>query len=588
MATSAQFSIAPSQAAEVPNSATQGHSTFPVVITVPVVSAILVVVSIVWCCWFRKRRRQHRAQSRTPPRHQRRSFVLLEPDKKIFNGRVCKAKPDIEERRADRDLEDRDSIHVQNPAGRKSTMQLPLPPLPPAPVGNRAELPIFITPRSSRHVHPPRHLRAPTELDIYPPSPPPKSVDVEQGAEVNEPALPTAYRSKRLSLQQLLRIRKLSELEGHMKLPSNSQDRPGKQDALKDEVPNTQSSHPALRSKRSSLHSLLHLRRFAELEEISTVPAQVSNTHPGHDEELSHPSSRQSHRLSLHRLLRSKRQAELEASTDILPKYSHTDSDQKGQFLFPPLPLKDMDFKDPLPRRAMTPVELDAIEPNRLLSPSYELAGSYRGQRQSSVRLAGSSSSHSVLEDQQAPERGFSEPNTGSEEVMITLIKPPTTPDAVEFLVLPSTCSEGAYDKDIEPVPENGATARSNFAYPLGSPPGDEERMDPFLTAEIISAAIEPSTRSLIVPETQHIQKIDHGEGIPRKSSAIHEMDATESAIKRRSKTQSSYPSNFRHEVHRRRPDFITFKKQMTEAERKAKMIAKRRRSRRRLTPKSF
>lgn len=592
MATSPKFSIAPSQTAEVPDSATKGHPILPVVITVPVVSAILVVVSIIWYCWFRKRRPQHRAHSRTPPpRRQRRSFVLFERDKKTFNGRICKAKPDMEERSGDSDPEDRDSMHVRSPAGRKSTMQLPRPPPPPppAPVERRAELPIFITPRSSRHVHPAGHLRTPTELDINPRSPWPKSVDVEQGAEVNEPALPIARQSKRLSLKQLLRIRKVSELEGHTKLPSISQDQPAKQqDAMKDGGPDTQSCHPAFRSKRFSLHDLLYLRRFAELAVNTMVPAQVSNMHPGHDEELSHPSSRRSHRLSLHRLLRSKRQAELEASTDTLPKYSPTESNPKSQFISPALPLKDMDFKHPLPRRGMTPVELEATEPNRLLSPSYELAGSYEGQRQNSVCLAGSPSSHSVPEDQQALECSVPESNTGSEEVTITLMEPPTIPDAVELLIPPSTCSEGAYDEDIERVPENVATAQSSFAYPLGSTPGDEERMDPFLTAEIISAAIEPSTRSPVVQETQHIQKIDHGKRIPRKVSAIHEMDATESAMKRRSKGESSHPSNFRHEAHRRRPDFVTFKKQMTEAERRAKMIAKRRRSRRRLTPKSF
>lgn len=604
MATSAQFSIAPSQAAEVPNSAAKGRSIFPVVITVPLVFSILVAVSIIWYCWFRKRRQQHRAQSRTPsPRQQRRSFIQLEPDNEVFKGPVCEAKPDIEERSADRDFGKRDSMHGQNPARRKSSMQLPLPPLPPPPppalVEERAELPIFITPRSSRHVHPPKQPRTPTELDIYPPSPRPKSVDVGQGAQVNEPALSTARRSKRLSLQQLLHIRKVSELEGHMKSSSNSQDPAAKtEDATKDEVHDTQVSHPALRPKRFSLHSLLHLRRYAELEGSSTLPAQVSNTHPDHNKEMLHQSSRQSHRISLQRLLHSRRQAELEASTDILPKYSHNDSDRKSQVLSPPLPLKDMDFKDPLPSRAMTPVELDATEKNRTSSPSYELADSYNGQGQNSVRLAGSSSSHWVPEDRQAPERGNSAPSTDSQDAMVTQMKPsmsktthssvPQTPEAVEFLDLASTCSEETYDEDFEQVPENAAVAQSNYATPLGSPPGNEERVDLLSPAEIISPATESSTRSLIVPHTEHIQKIDRGGGIPRKLLAMHEMDANESAIRRRSKRQSSYPSNFRHEAHRRRPDFVTFKKQMTEAERRAKMIAKRRRSRRRLTPKSF
>jgi hypothetical protein len=595
MASSAQFSIAASPTAEARNATSERSPIMPVAIAVSVVLVVLLVAGVVWFCWFRKRRRQIRAQSSTRPKSK--SFVSLESRRHVSISPICEAKPDIEERSADRGIEQHGSTPGQSPAVRKSSLPLPLPPPPPVPAENTAELPIFVTPRSSRFVHKSSsHPRAPAELDICPPSPRPKSANGEHPSEMKAQAAPPTRRS-RLSLQQVLHLRKVSELEGNTQLLSDPQEHPTKTHSrIEDQLPDILSTHPARRSKRLSLHHLLHYRKYAELEGSSATLAQVSNAVSTTDECSLHPASRRSHRISLHRLLHSKKQTELEENTDILPVYSHTDSDQKSHFQSPPLPLKDMDRKDPFPAslhttRAMTPVELEAIEPKGLFATSLQRARSWKSRNMGIADGEASSSSPTAGKDLNTSDRVDQDHDNNSEEVPITLMKCTTnastmasiqkSPDAVEFLDLNSTDSEGSQEE--VGLGFDGATmGASNFATPLGSPPVEEAGVDPFLTAAIISAAVESFESSPTGPEYERADEADHAEGVEKEFPLIHEMDATDSAIKRQSKRQSSQT------MQKRRPDFISFKKQMTEAERRAKMIAKRRRSRRRLTPKSF
>jgi len=603
MATSAQFSIATSQPAKVQSSSS--NIKLPVIIAIAVGPVILVIAGAVWCCWFRKRRRQIRAQCRSPTlKPRQRSSVPLGPRKEVSSNPVREAKPDIEERSADERLRQRQSTHEQSRVMRELPLPQPLPPPPPEPVQATAELPIFITPRSSRQLSHHSRRRVAAELDANPPTPRRKSFDEAELAEVKYPALPAARRSKRLSLQQILHLRKGGEKDGNAALAAHSPERLSQTEAaMHCPVVESQTSHLARRSKRLSLRHLIHCKRIAELEGSSAPPTQSLNASPRTDEESQSPLSRRSHRMSLHRLLYSRRSAELEPDTDDLPVYSRTDLDQKSNLQAPPLPPKDIDLKFLLPvpqpaKRSMTPVELDASEPKRLSSASHKRKFSYRSPSQSIAGLAGSSSSSpNIFRDLEARERGDQEPDNASEEVQITLATSPANlghetpvpqmPNVVEFLDLASSGSEGGPDGDLE-LAVHGAATPLNFATPLGSPPLQEPAMDPFLTAEIISAALESSGSSPTAPESEHAEEVDHEDQAEDELPTIHEMDASESAMKRRSRRQSSYPVVSRSEAQARRPDFTTFKKQMTEAERRAKMIAKRRRSRRRLTPKSF
>jgi hypothetical protein len=590
MASSAQFSIAASQTADARNSTSERSPVIPVAIAVSVVLVVLIVAGAAWFFWFRKRRRQIRAQFTTRPNS--RSFASLEPRRNDSISPICEAKPDIEERSADRAIEQYGYMPGQIPARQRSSLPLPLPPPPPIPAQETAELPIFITPRSSRLVRKPSsYLRGPAELDTCPPSPRPKSANVEHPSGIKIQAASSTRRS-RLSLQQVLHLRKVSELDGNTQMPSDSQEHPAKsRGQVEDQVPDTSSIHPARRSKRFSLYHLLHHRKFAELEGSSATPAHVSNSVPVTDEGSGHLVSRRSHRISLHRLLHSKKQAELEANTDVLPVYSHTESDQKNQLLSPPLPLKDMDCKDPFPAsrhttRAMIPVELEAIEPKGLLTTPPQRARSWKSHNENS------SSSRTFHDDLTVADHGEQVHDDHSEEVPITLMESstnistgasiPRSPNAVEFLDLNSSESERSQDEDVVLRLDDAVAGLSAFATPLGSPAGEEAGVDPFLTAAIISAAVESFESSSATPESQQVKEVDRTKGVEKEVTFFHEMDATESAVKRQSKRKSSNTTQ------KKRPDFISFKKQMTEAERRAKMIAKRRRSRRRLTPKSF
>jgi hypothetical protein len=234
----------------------------------------------------------------------------------------------------------------------------------------------------------------------------------------------------------------------------------------------------------------------------------------------------------------------------------------------------------------MTPVELEAIEQKGLLATIPQRARSWKSHNENS------SSSRTVHDDLVVADSGEKVHDNHSEEIPITLMTSstrmsmgafmPRSPEAVEFLDLNSTESEGSQDEDMEVAFEDAAVGLSAVATPLGSPLGEEAGVDPILTAAIISAAVESFESSSAAAKSQQVKGVDHAEEVEKEVPRIHEMDVPDPTIKRQSKRQSSHPTQ------KKRPDFISFKKQMTEAERRAKMISKRRRSRRRLTPKSF
>jgi hypothetical protein len=595
MASSARFSIATPEAVDAQNSSSKTHSMLPVIIAVPV-AVVLFIAGSVWFCWFRQRRRQLRSQSRSSSKQK---LIPLDPRNQISSSPMREAKPDIEERGANEGYGQGEPTREQVEAERVSPLPMPRPPPPAIPVEETAELPVFITPRSSRKLsNRSRRLRGPAELDINPPSPRPKSFDEAKVADSQVRSAHAARRSKRLSLQQILHLKKAAELEEHAKLPAHPSERSPQKEGEMD-------GH-ARRSKRLSLQHFLHLRRVAELEGSSALPAQSPSGGPNTNDESADPSSRRPHRISLHRLLHSRRLAELEANTDILPLYSWTDSDQKDYLSPPALPPKDMDVKAPLsvPQstiRSRAPIELDASETERLSSSSPQKGFSDERLGQSNLGLAGPSSSlgpsPAISNHLESLEQDDQRPGSVTEEVPIALgisssepgsgASIPRAPDAVDFLDLASTESEGTQDEDVDMTLDDANPCLSNFATPLASPPMEEPPVDPFLIAEVISAAVESAWASPIAPEAVHVKENDQRGEAEKELRSIHEMDATESAIKRRSKRQSSHIVGGRNE-YKRRPDFVTFKKQMSEAERRAKMIARRRRSRRRLTPKSF
>lgn len=597
MASSARFSIATQQAAV----ADKPVSLFPVIVAVPAVVLVLIIAASVWFCWFRKRRRQIRSQSRSFPKVERKSSVPLNRQYQDPKSPVRDGKLDIEERGADDDLGEREPKQGQNEIERESQLPMPVPPPPAIPAEETAELPLFITPRASRQTFKSlRRARAAVELDTDPASPRPKSFDEVQVAGSRIQSLPAARRSKRYSLQQILHLRKAAELDGNENLPSHPCERRAQGDgSLENLACDPEMAHPARRSKRLGFPHFLHLRRVAELEGSSALPANSSAAIPHSEEESPDTSFKRSHRRSLHRLLHSNRLAELEASTDVLPVYSRTDTEQKDIVLRPPLPPKDTDIKASLSvpqiaTRSITPVELDASEPEQLASNSPDGARSNRSPIQSIAELVASSSSYTAPTDVAAQRQRKRNAASVSEELSTTVAESrtnsktgtpvPPTPDTLEFLDLASTESEHSDEEDDLKID----TAHIGKSANLQSQPQEETPVDPSLTAEIISAAVEAYRTSPRRAEPEYANADVPRKNVRQDFSPIHELDATDSAIKRHTKRQSCHSTARRSETQKRRPDFVTFKKQMSEAERRAKMIARRRKSRRRLTPKSF
>lgn len=627
MATSSQFAVATSKAEDPPS---KKSAALPAGIAAAAVVVVLIVAGSIWFCWFRKRRRRIRTLGRSPSlggRH--RSFPFSPRSRATSGSSIRKPQPQVEEGLVEKKSPQRESVHVAKEVVRKSpqrrpvpppTPPQPLPPPPPLPVEETAELPLFVTPRSSRQLSNPsrqpsnhsRRAKVAAELDASPSSVSarPKSANDAGADDCHIQRPPPTRRSKRLSLQQVFHLKSLPELEGANRLSPHPSERSAQSETHRigqgAQIQRSQSTSTR-RSKRRSLHQLFHHRRVAELEGSSTLPKNFiisppanSNTpaHPDLDEESQNPSPRRSRRLSLHRLLHSSRLAELEANTDILPEYSHTDQNRTSYGTPPPLPAKDVDFKAKLPvpqstRRAISPVELDASEPLMLSSPSVKGSRSIRSPNHSIAGLVGSSST-SPVPPKASEDLNSSEWENGdsAEELLIPLQESleshagapvPRTPDALEFLDLASTESEDGYGEDLDLVFDDTVTSLNNL-----DTPNEDNCMDPFLTAEIIAEAVTSSRHSHTSRKPDNTGDIHQEEQTEEELPTIHEMDAIESAIRRRSKRQSAHALAMRHDAHKKRPDFVTFKKQMSEAERRAKMIARRRRSRRRLTPKSF
>lgn len=580
-----------------------------VIIAAVAVTVLLTMAGSIWFCWFRKRRQRAIVKSRSPPlgRKGRILDYFRHRSAAASNSTICEAKADVEDCGTFERLDQRESKDGRSGLVRGSTLPLP-PPTRPGPVQDTAELPLFITPRSSRQVSSTsRPLTLPAELDTSPRSPGPGPVDEAEAGEDKIQSSVSAGRSERLSLQQIFQVRKLAELEGN----ANSPPYPSEHSAYTGDSEENQVSvgqkSPARGPKRLSLQHAFHLRRIAELEGSSISSAQPPDANTSNDQGSKNWSPRRSHRISFQRLLSSRRLAELEPCTDILPGYSSTDQDRKSHELPPPLPPKDVDIKislsTPQPvRRAMTPIELDASEPVQLSRRSLQGLSSNRTPTQSIAALAGSSSSSSsspaVCKDQAVMRCSDHVADDASEDFLIMLARSsvnstadssrPPTPEALEFLDLASTESEGDAGEDPGFALDDAFTSLSNFGTPHNATPMEDGHIDPFSTAEIDFALLDTSRTSSIPPKTQHDEESGEEDEAEEELPAIHEMDSFEVAMKRRSRTQSSHAVSMRNEALRRRPDFLTFKKQMSEAERRAKMIAKHRRSRRRLMPNSF
>ena len=360
-------------------------------------------------------------------------------------------------------------------------------------------------------------------------------------------------------------------------------------------------SPPARRSKRLSLQNLLRPIRVAELEGSSALPAQPRNGSPSSDDRLETRSSRMSQRFSLNRMLHSRRLAELEANTDALPMLSHIDLNQFGEISRPQLPAKDIGVKAVQPvlqstSQTMNPVELDASGPERLSSPSLNVRSPYKSRADTIATFVGSSSASATSSrSHRALGRDDKGLDNMSGEVSINYMKAPAesaariaiprTPDAVEILDLTSAEGEGDPSGSLEWEWRDSINSPSDCTASVSSPLG-KAPLYPSLTADIVSAAKEPFGISPITARSNRTEKIDRQREVPKGALKVYEKDDVGPGAKRPSKQHNLHAVVNPNESQPKRPDFITFKKQITEAEKRAKMIAKRR-SRRR-APKSF
>jgi hypothetical protein len=602
----AQSSVVTSGPA-TPQNSSMPRGVLTVIIAAVVVIVLLAMAGSIWFCWFRKRRQRARVKSRSPPlgRKGRILDYFRHRSAATSNSTVCEAKADVEDCGTFERLDQRESKDGRSGLVRGSTLPLP-PPTRPGPVQDTAELPLFITPRSSRQVSStPRPLTLPAELDTSPRSPRPGPVDEAEAGEDKVQSSVLAGRSERLSLQQIFQVRKLAELEGNAKSPPYSSEHSAYAGDSEENQVSVGQKSPARGPKRLSLQHVFHLKRIAELEGSSISSAQPPDANTSNDQGSKNWSPRRSHRISFHRLLSSRRLAELEPCTDILPEYSNTDKGRKSHELPPPLPPKDVDINTSLStpqpvKRAMTPIELDASEPVQLSRRPLQGLSSNRSPNQIIAALAGSSSSSSpaVCKDQAVMGCSDHVADDASEDFLIMFARSsvnstaassrPPTPEALEFLDLASTESEGGAGEDPGFALDDAFTSLSNFGTPHNATPMKDGRIDPFSNAEIDFALLDTSRTFSIPPKTQHDEESGEEDEAEEELPVIHEMDSFEVAMKRRSRTQNSHAVSMRSEALRRRPDFVTFKKQMSEAERRAKMIAKHRRSRRRLMPNSF
>ena len=280
-----------------------------------------------------------------------------------------------------------------------------------------------------------------------------------------------------------------------------------------------------------------------------------------------------------------------------LASVCHTGLEQKSHILPPPLPPREKDSKPHLPvprssRRTMTPIELDATEAERLSSTVLQRVCSNKSHKQSDAGLTASSPSPTLFKNLQAVVLGDQQPDgasgkgtirmTDSTERRYTGNLRPQILEGMDFLDLASTGSGEAEDR-IRTCTQRDYDLTSISITTLASRPPEEAPMDPLLTAEIISAAVESSRRSFTAPESEHGAAF-----YPEDVEKLPTIHFTALAIKRRKKRQPPRAIALRDETPGKRPDFLTFRRQMTGLERGATVIVKCRRNRWGLMPKTF
>ena len=128
MATSAQFSVTTSAPAQTQDSIPKHRCFRLAIIAVPTLGVIFVIAGSVLVCRFRKPRGQFRAQFRwPPPKPKRRSSVGLNPRNQLSGRSLYEAKPNIEERSAEKGFKQHASRHEFIQVLQKLTLPLPLP-----------------------------------------------------------------------------------------------------------------------------------------------------------------------------------------------------------------------------------------------------------------------------------------------------------------------------------------------------------------------------------------------------------------------------------------------------------------------------
>lgn len=603
MASSPQFSIAIRQVLTPRDSTSSPRIILSLAIVVPVLLVAGIIAGCVWFCRLRKRNRRIRPRQRSsPPKFDQRSFTRLDPDIQFSSSPNLDAKPDIEERGADKSFLHASTRHKQMEIPPWLPLLPSLPPPPTAPVEETNELPINTTPWSSRQVlNTERKPRAPAELDLNPPSGF-KSVNEPDAVGVKNPLLPAAYQSRQASPQQLRHCGKLAELEGSIMEPCNASVQLAETGDLRGgQGPETPAPPRTRRSKRLSLQNLLRPIRVVELEGSLVLPAQSRNGSASSDDRFGERSSRRSQRFSLHRMLQSRRLAELEANTKALPMDSHIDLNQFSELSRPQLPAKDV-VKAPQSvlqpaSQTMTPVELDASGPERSPSSTLNVRSPFKSGADAVTAFMGSSSASPISSrSHKAPRRdGIGWDNDSGEvskKYMEAPVQPaaeiaiPRTPDAVELLDQMSTRGQGDLSGSLEREWNGATTSPSDLGTAIASSPPVKSPVYHPLVADIVSVAKEPFGVSPIALGSDHTEKHDRQGEVPKGVLNIYEMDDVGPGAKR-PRRQHNFPAVVNpNQTQPKRPDFITFKKQITEAEKRAKMMAKRRS--RRWAPKSF
>ena len=375
----------------------------PAVIAVAAIVGVVIVGTTIWFCWWRKERRKGRGKSpgkgrggggggdsRWGPRF-RSSPATTDPRSLATSASpFSDAKADIEDAAVTIDTCSAQSLSFKQEYARQSPRPPTVSPQPyvstssPKPASqfrlptNTPELPLFVTPRSSRRISGSAvHDQDTAEPDMPLAASPARSVPADELRRSETHAPHRQHSPQHISLQQAPRRTRSTASSKHAlssKLAPSSPTSGSKEEGRSgQQQPSPQS--PPRWSRALSWQQLLHIREMAELEGCSGSSATTPPTQLGSKDDGQQPSSDGVLRAATHSPGRSKRLAELEANNYSQRKCSPTHHQRKRTASPPPplpptLPAKDdASLRSAIraqsaTRRGLFPAELDASEPS--------------------------------------------------------------------------------------------------------------------------------------------------------------------------------------------------------------------------------